>query len=175
MRQLGLSLSIIYLVFTMSGLVTGGLFGSSSSTTAVVASATSSSSASTTPSVSTEVGFLQMLQQAQIASMDCLITLVNMTQNPIGDCLDLTSLATLVVNPSASNVSSDFATQLNTYLTTICAASQCSSTELSEASTQLSSSCSTGSTANTTLVQVLKAVLTNYATSYRTLACSVHL
>ncbi|CAD6565490.1 MAG: hypothetical protein TREMPRED_001399 [Tremellales sp. Tagirdzhanova-0007] len=145
--------------------VLGGIFGDSSKTTAsdstapattTSSSSSSSSSSSTNTSVS-EVAFLQTLQAAQISSMSCIISLVNMTTNPIGTCLGLSSLAGLIVAPPSSNSSNiSFSDQLNEYLET----------------TQLQQTCS--GSGNTALIQGFDMILENYQTSYRTLACSIH-
>nr|KIR85182.1 hypothetical protein I308_04433 [Cryptococcus tetragattii IND107] len=146
----------------------GSLFGSDSSSSTT--SATSSSSSSTTSS--DEVAFLQTLQAAEISSMSCLITLVNMTTSSLGSCLALTSLADLISNPSASPSSSggqDFSGQLSTYLGTVCS-STCNESDLKDGKNQLAAVCDT----KNTLVSVLGAVLDNYSSSYRTLACHVY-
>jgi hypothetical protein len=132
-------------------------------------SPTSGDSPSTNPDPP-EVVFLQTMQTAKIASMNCLITLVNMTYNPIGDCLGLSDLANLVVAP---NSTASFSTQLDGYLTNACATT-CSDAQVGEAQGQLASSCG-GDVGQTQLVTVVKAVLDNYSSSYRTLACMVHL
>lgn len=62
-------------------------------------SASSSSSKKTRAAANTvdpTVAFLQSLQQAQISSMNCLITLVNMTAQPVGSCLGIAELATIL-------------------------------------------------------------------------------
>jgi hypothetical protein len=92
-----------------------------------------------------------------------------MTYNDIGTCLGLSTLAPLVVSPSDN---SSFSDQLDSYLTTVCAASQCSSTDIADAQSQLASTCS--QMTDTGLVTVLEAILDNYSSSYRTLACSVY-
>nr|XP_031861667.1 uncharacterized protein CI109_002897 [Kwoniella shandongensis]KAA5528739.1 hypothetical protein CI109_002897 [Kwoniella shandongensis] len=95
-----------------------GLFGGSETTTSSSPSSTSSSG-----TTNSEVAFLETLQAAQITSMSCLITLVNLTTTPIGTCLGLTSLASLITNSGNSsssdgstNSTDSFSTQLNTYL-----------------------------------------------------------
>ncbi|EIW65744.1 hypothetical protein TREMEDRAFT_36003 [Tremella mesenterica DSM 1558] len=145
--------------------VNAGIFDSSTTTTA----AASSSSSSTTSSSNSEVAFLQTIQAAQITSMSCLITLVNMTTQPIGSCLGLTTLAGLIADPSPNAAFSD---QLSSYLNTMCAAGGCSDADIADAQGQLDSGC--GDQGGTSLISVLKAVLGNYQSSYKTLACSVH-
>jgi len=134
----------------------------------------SSSSADTTTAAATpvdpQVAFLQTLQAAQVSSMSCLITLVNMTVNPIGTCLGLTTLADLIARPSDN---SSFSTQLDTYLNTVCASGQCTDSDISQTRAQLADSCA--SSGDTELVTVLSAILDNYTNSYRSLACSVYL
>lgn len=181
MRHLAfLSLGLI----AISQPVLGGMFGGSSSTTAADSSSSASTSASSSSSSgsssssssnsssgsnsSSEVTFLQTLQTAQISSMSCLITLVNMTTQPIGTCLGLSTLSTLLVHPSNDTSFSD---QLNGYLGTVCG-QQCTTDEISDAQGQLESSCQ--GSKGTWMIQGLEAVLQNYGTSYRTLACSVH-
>ncbi|OXG51601.1 hypothetical protein J010_02193 [Cryptococcus neoformans] len=164
---------LVPLLFAVPSL--GSLFGSdSSSTTSASSSSSSSISSSTT---SDEVAFLQTLQAAEISSMSCLITLVNMTTSSLGSCLALTSLANLISNPSSSSSSSSsiasggqgFSDQLDTYLRTVCS-STCSGRDLQDGKSQLAAVCDTSNT----LVSVLDAVLDNYSSSYRTLACQVY-
>ncbi|OXG85272.1 hypothetical protein C349_02297 [Cryptococcus neoformans var. grubii Br795] len=163
---------LVPLLFAVPSL--GSLFDSdSSSTTSASSSSSSSISSSTT---SDEVAFLQTLQAAEISSMSCLITLVNMTTSSLGSCLALTSLANLISNPSSSSSSSSiasggqgFSDQLDTYLRTVCS-STCSGRDLQDGKSQLAAVCDTSNT----LVSVLDAVLDNYSSSYRTLACQVY-
>ncbi|AFR94302.2 hypothetical protein C343_02373 [Cryptococcus neoformans C23] len=162
---------LVPLLFAVPSL--GSLFGSdSSSTTSASSSSSSSTSSSTT---SDEVAFLQTLQAAEISSMSCLITLVNMTTSSLGSCLALTSLANVISNPSSSSSSSiasggqGFSDQLDTYLRTVCS-STCSGRDLQDGKSQLAAVCDTSNT----LVSVLDAVLDNYSSSYRTLACQVY-
>ncbi|ORX36644.1 hypothetical protein BD324DRAFT_651130 [Kockovaella imperatae] len=129
----------------------------------------SSSDTPSTTAVSSEVAFLQTLQMAQITSFSCVITLVNMTTTPIGNCLGLTTLAQLILNPSTN---ASFSTQLNTYLGGVCANGQCSNQAIAEAKGQLAGTCQSGT--NNTLISVLDAILDNYSNSYFTLACKVH-
>ena len=117
-----------------------------------------------------QVAFLQTLQTASVASMSCLITLVNMTVNPIGTCLGLTTLAELVVQPPQNGSFSD---SLGNYLSTVCASTECTAEQLSDAKIQLSDTCDSSS--NTQLVRVVQSIVDNYTNSYRTLACSVYL
>ena len=105
--------------------------------------------------------------------MSCLITLVNMTTQPIGTCLGLTTLSQLIVNPTTGNGS--FSEQLNTYLGTICGESQCSAGDIADAQGQLNQTCDSTSGGENILIEVLNAIMDNYQTSYHTLACSVHL
>jgi hypothetical protein len=120
--------------------------------------------------VNDEIAFLQTLQAAQVSSMSCLITLVNMTVNPIGTCLGLSTLSELVVHPTADTSFSD---QLSTYLDNVCAGAACTDASIAEARAQVAQSC--GNSKETNLVKVISAILENYTNSYRTLACSVHL
>jgi hypothetical protein len=140
------------------------------SSAAAETTSTESTSSAGNSTVNDEVAFLQTLQAAQVSSMSCLITLVNMTVNPIGSCLGLADLSTLVVRPSDN---SSFSDQLSTYLDTVCAGSQCTDAVVGEAKQQLADSC--GASKDTELVKVVQAILDNYTNSYRTLACSVHL
>jgi hypothetical protein len=139
-------------------------------TKSLAARSSTTASTSTSTSSTSEVAFLQLLQTAQINSMACLITLVNMTYNDIGTCLGLSTLATLVVSPSNNQSFSD---QLDSYLTTTCAATECTSTDIADAQSQLASTCS--EMTQTGLVTVLNQILDQYTASYRTLACSVYL
>jgi hypothetical protein len=173
LRPLGvdmrLSTTAVLSTLLLTRAIQAGVFGGDSSSDSGSASATSSGSTPTN-SASAEVAFLQTLQAAQISSMSCLITLVNMTANPVGSCLGLTTLSQLIVNPSQSTRFSD---GLSNYLSTACGASQCSDDDISEAKAQIQGDCE--GSQGTELIQVLSAVLDNYSTSYRTLACSVHL
>lgn len=152
------------------------LFGSSSdSTSSESASAqTTSTSPGTSSSNSSsgidtsEVGFLQTLQAAEITSMSCLIALVNMTTQGIGDCLNLAELAGLIAKPASG---SSFSSQLDSYLTTTCAQTACSDSVISDAQSQLALGCSGQSNA---LIWSLTSILDSYSSSYRTLACNVH-
>lgn len=144
-------------------------FGSSETTTAASSSSSSGASSSGT-GANDEVAFLQTLQAAQVSSMSCLITLVNMTVNPIGSCLGLTTLSELVVHPSDN---SSFSDQLAGYLKTACGGGQCTDAQIGEAKAQIAQTCQ--SSRDTQLVQVISAILDNYTNSYRTLACSVYL
>lgn len=130
---------------------------------------TTSTTAQAAP-VDPQVAFLQTLQAAQVSSMSCLITLVNMTVSPIGTCLGLTTLADLIARP-ADNAS--FSTQLTGYLSAVCASGQCTDGDISQTRAQLADTCA--NSGDTQLVTVLRAVLDNYTNSYRTLACSVYL
>lgn len=95
-----------------------------------------------------------------------------MTEGPLGSCLGLSELATLLVNPS-SNTS--FAQQLNTYLTSTCKSGTCADADLSAGKAALFETCSDETTSKTALVSSLNAIIDNYSSSYHTLACSVHL
>ncbi|XAO21979.1 hypothetical protein I312_100742 [Cryptococcus bacillisporus CA1280] len=119
-----------------------------------------------------------LLPLPEISSMSCLITLVNMTTSSLGSCLALASLADLISNPSTASSSSasssssggqGFSGQLSTYLGTVCS-STCSENDLEDGKNQLAEVCDT----KNTLVSVLGAVLDNYSSSYRTLACHVY-
>jgi hypothetical protein len=123
-------------------------------TKSLAARSSTTASTSTSTSSTSEVAFLQLLQTAQINSMACLITLVNMTYNDIGTCLGLSTLATLVVSPSNNQSFSD---QLDSYLTTTCAATECTSTDIADAQSQLASTCS--EMTQTGLVTVLNQIL----------------
>ncbi|WWD19728.1 hypothetical protein CI109_104192 [Kwoniella shandongensis] len=126
-----------------------GLFGGSETTTSSSPSSTSSSG-----TTNSEVAFLETLQAAQITSMSCLITLVNLTTTPIGTCLGLTSLASLITN-SGNSSSSD------------------GNADIGDAKAQLAQSCAS-SASEGGLVGVLGTVLDNYSSSYKTLACQIH-
>lgn len=110
--------------------------------------------------------------------MLCLITLVNMTTSSLGSCLALASLADLISNPSTTSSSSasssssggqGFPGQLSTSLGTVCS-STCSESDLEDGKNQLVEVCDT----KNTLVSALGAVMDNYPSSYRTLACHVY-
>jgi hypothetical protein len=124
-----------------------------------------------------EVAFLLTLQTAQISSMSCLITLFNMTTQPVGTCLGLVDLAGLVVGTDLDGMpvdqrSGSFSDQLSLYLGTACSSLSCTDFDISDASQQLEQNCA-GQEVD--LVRVLRAVLAGYSTSYRTLACMVQL
>lgn len=158
-----LCLTITALAWGLAGLL--GVQAATSADDSDSASSNSTGSGGTSP----EVAFLQTLQTAQINSMSCLITLVNMTQQSIGRCLNIPALAPLVVAPSTN---SSFSTQLATYLGSACAQT-CRDADIAEAQSQLTASCSSQS--GTGLITVLRAILQSYSSSYRTLACQVHL
>jgi len=167
----------------------GGFFGdddtSSSSGSSSSSSGGTASPFSTTPgngslpgSINTpEVAFLLTLQTAQISSMSCLITLFNMTTQPVGTCLGLVDLAGLIVGTDLDGMPVDqrsgaFSDQLTLYLGTACQSLGCTDLDISDASQQLEQNCSGQ---DVDLVRVLRAVLAGYSTSYMTLACMVQL
>ncbi|WVQ84601.1 hypothetical protein IAT38_006756 [Cryptococcus sp. DSM 104549] len=167
----------------LAGPALAGLFGGSDSTTAASAASTSpssssssssdssnSSDASSTQSANPQVAFLQTLQSAQISSMSCLITLVNLTTTPLGSCLGLTTLSSLI---SAPPTNQSFSDGLSGYLGGVCGET-CSEGDLGEGKRQLEESCSGQAQGGGGLVGVLGKVIDNYSTSYRTLACQVH-
>ncbi|TYJ52889.1 hypothetical protein B9479_006477 [Cryptococcus floricola] len=117
----------------LAGLASAGLFGGDSSTAEAASSTSTASASSSSDTTSSEVAFLQTLQYAQVASMSCLITLVNLTTTPLGTCLGLTDLADLVSNPDQN---SSFSDQLNTYLGTVCQQT-CSDSDLQEGKAML--------------------------------------
>lgn len=150
---------------------------SASATKSSSSSDASSGGSSGSTNTSSEVDYLLTLQAAQISSMTCLITLVNMTSQPIGTCLGMTTLADLLVeSPTPSNSTAksgkSFSSQLESYLTTTCSASQCTSEQIEDAKGQLKGGCTPNG--DTGLIKGYMAVLENYETSYRTLGCSVH-
>lgn len=155
-----------------------GISSSSSGGTASPFSTTSGNSSGVPGSINTpEVAFLLTLQTAQISSMSCLITLFNMTTQPVGTCLGLVDLAGLVVGTDLDGMPVDqrsgaFSDQLALYLTTACQSLGCTDLDISDASQQLEQNCG-GQEVD--LVRVLRAVLANYSTSYMTLACMVQL
>lgn len=133
-------------------------------------SGTSTSSVAAKP-IDPTVLFLQSLQAAQISSMTCLIALVTMTTQPVGQCLGLTQLTTLLYSPTPLNGSADFGTSLGTYLSTACAGAACSETALADGRSELQTKCSNQRSGG--LVPMLDMIMTNYAASYKTLGCSV--
>ncbi|WVR07570.1 hypothetical protein IAU60_004612 [Kwoniella sp. DSM 27419] len=164
-------------VLTLIGRAMAGMFSSSDATDSAGSSSSSSGSSASTSSSSTssrgasrvnspEVDFLLTLQAAQVSSMSCLITLVNMTTAPIGSCLGLTDLASLVSRPSGET---SFSKQLDTYLQDVCSKS-CGDDDIQEARAAMAASCD-GSNG---LVGVLSQILDKYNSSYKTVACQVH-
>lgn len=116
------------------------------------------------------VPFLQTMQAAEIASMSCLITLVNMTQTPIGSCLGISRLAPLLIN---TNRTVDFSRSLNTYLDGVCRGTGCSEAQIADARSQLDQTCQ--GQKGKGLVPAIDAMLANYLSSYKTLACLIYL
>jgi len=182
------TLSLAFLIFTTLPAALGGLFGNDDTSSSSQSSSSSGGTASpfsTTPangslpgSINTpEVAFLLTLQTAQISSMSCLITLFNMTTQPIGTCLGLVDLAGLIVGTDLDGMPVDqrsgaFSDQLTLYLGTACQSLGCTDLDVSDASQQLEQNCGGQ---DVDLVRVLRAVLAGYSTSYRTLACMVQL
>jgi hypothetical protein len=170
----------ITLLLASLPLALGGFFGDDSTgiARATSGSSASSSSSAVPGSVNTpEVAYLLTLQTAQISSMSCLITLFNMTTQPVGICLDLVNLAGLVVGTDLDGMTADqrsgsFSDQLSLYLSSACASGTCSDLDIADASQQLEQNCS-GQEVD--LVRVLRAILANYSASFRTLACMVQL
>ncbi|WVO15043.1 hypothetical protein L204_102687 [Cryptococcus depauperatus] len=153
--------------FLLAGPALAGVFGRGNPSSVPPPKPTSSSSSNSgSQGTSSEVAFLQTLQAAQVASMSCLITLVNLTTTPLGTCLGLASLADLIANPSQN---ASYSTQLNGYLGTVCGQT-CSEAALNDGKAQLTSKCDMGNG----LVGALGAIIENYSSSYRTLACQVH-
>ncbi|OCF38027.1 hypothetical protein I316_00251 [Kwoniella heveanensis BCC8398] len=159
---------------TMAAIFGSSDDSSSSSSSSSLSSSSSSSSSSFKSSPSSENGtavnspevdFLLTLQSASISSMSCLITLVNLTTSPVGDCLGLTDLSNLISRP-ATNVS--FSEQLDDYLGTVCSLN-CAQEDLDEARGMLGQSCDE----QNGLVQALDKVMERYSSSYKTLACQV--
>ncbi|KAL7419492.1 hypothetical protein Q5752_006330 [Cryptotrichosporon argae] len=157
--------SSFLLVLALAWRAQASLFDSDSDSTDSSATASAASSTSTS-STDAEVDFLEVLETAQISSMSCLITLVNMTGNAIGTCLGLTTLAPLIVG----SVDGDFSANLDSYLTTVCAET-CADADIGDAQEQLAAQCAGSS--DTSLVSVLNAILDNYSSAYKTLACDV--
>lgn len=94
-----------------------------------------------------------------------------MTTQPIGTCLGLTQLTSLIVPSNTSaNASMSFSGQLSRYLQTVCGGTECASKDLDAAKAQLEGSCD----GRNKLVKAVVAVMDGYRTTYRTLACSVH-
>ncbi|WRT70127.1 uncharacterized protein IL334_007121 [Kwoniella shivajii] len=152
-----------------------GLFSEDTSSDSSASTSSSSSSSSTSASssgddssqnVNEEVGFLLTLQAAQVSSMSCLISLVNMTTSPIGACLGLTDLSNLISNPSGNQ---SFSTQLETYLDNVCK-QNCDEEELKYAKSQLETNCDTSNG----FINVLNKIFERYTASYKTVACQVH-
>jgi hypothetical protein len=107
--------------------------------------------------------------------MSCLVTLFNMTTAPIGNCLDLPSLASLIVGTDINGVQANgtnglFSDQLAFYLDTACNTAGCSQYDIAEAQDQLANSCQGQ---DVDLIKVLNAILANYQSSYHTLACMI--
>lgn len=98
-----------------------------------------------------------------------------MTESPIGTCLGINNLATLLVPSGAesSNKSADFSSGLDDYLTSVCEGTDCTDLQISEARAQLDSTCR-GQTGGG-LVPAIQAILTNYKSSYKTLGCNIYL
>lgn len=154
----------------------GGLSSGSSSSSYSDSRSSSSSDTSVAQVNTPEVAFLLTLQHAQITSMSCLITLFNMTTSPIGSCLSIGDLASLVVGTDINGVAANgtnglFSDQLATYLDAACAGT-CTQYDVTEAQAQLANSCQDQ---DVDLIRVLTAILANYQSSYFTLACMIRL
>jgi hypothetical protein len=121
-------LRLALLLLTTLPATLAGFFGDDDSSSS---SGGTASPFSTTPtngslpgSINTpEVAFLLTLQTAQISSMSCLITLFNMTTQPVGTCLGLVDLAGLIVGTDLDGMPVDqrsgaFSDQLTLYLGT---------------------------------------------------------
>lgn len=143
------------------------------SSSSSAASADDSSNTAGTSSSKGIVPFLQTMQAAQVASMSCLITLVNMTQTPIGTCLGINKLAPLLIpgGTTGANASADFSAGLDGYLAQVCKGTQCTADEISTAQAELGRDCQGQSGGG--LIPAVQAMLTNYGSSYKTLACSI--
>lgn len=161
----------------------GSLFGDdegsrgSSSSSSSSGLGSSSTSSSITQINTPEVAFLLSLQHAQITSMSCLITLFNMTTTPLGTCLNLADLVSMVVGTDINGVQADgrnglFSDQLANYLDTTCNSGTCSQYDITEAQAQLANGCQGQ---DVDLIRVLTAILANYQSSYFTLACMIRL
>lgn len=158
--------SAVSSILTLAALVlpvSGALFPRQSSSDAA-------GSGNSSVVVNEQVAFLQTLQAAQVSSMSCLITLVNMTVSPIGSCLGLSTLSQLVVRLPDNGT---FSSQLSGYLTTTCGGAQCTDEDIKDTRALMAQTCD--SSKDTQLVRVISAILDNYTNSYRTLACSVFL
>lgn len=166
-------------IFYLAPAVLCDLFGNSGTSSSSVSSSSSSSTSNTVAQINTpEVAFLLTLQAAQISSMSCLVTLFNMTTVPIGSCLNIATLASLVVGTDINGVKTDsanglFSDQLTYYLESTCSSTaSCSQYHISEAQTQLANNCQGQ---DVDLIKVLNAILANYLSSYHTLACMIAL
>lgn len=162
---------------TVAPAVLGGLFGDSDSSSSDSVSSSSSSSASVAQVNTLEVAFLLTLQAAQISSMSCVVALTNMTTLPIGSCINLPALASLVVGTDingeqANGANGLFSDQLAFYLESTCSTGGCTQYDISDAQAQLANSCQGQ---DVPLIKVLNAVLANYNSSFRTLACMIRL
>lgn len=162
--------SAIFGILAINGLVQPALGAISARQNSSSSASSSTRSNDSAAAVNEQVAFLQTLQAAQVSSMSCLITLVNMTVNPIGSCLGLTTLSELVVRPPDNG---SFANQLGGYLTTTCGGTQCTDKDIAETKDLMRQTCDPSK--DTQLVRVISAILDNYTNSYRTLACSVFL
>lgn len=174
--------------FALGGFFDGeedtGLSSSSSSSSSGLSdwgSSSSSSSGTVSSSVvqvnTAEVAYLLSLQHAQITSMSCLITLFNMTTTPIGTCLNLGELVSLVTGTDINGVQADgrnglFSDQLTTYLDTTCNSGTCTQPDIAEAQAQIANNCQGQ---DVDLVRVLTTILANYQSSYFTLGCMIRL
>lgn len=198
---------------TAMGTIVSAAFAVSAQSDMSAAGTKSSGKKGTTDLVDPTVALLQSLQQAQISSMSCLISLVNMTSQPVGDCLGIQELTTIlfpvqsnagsvntaharsqskttarpvrraaegdsaptdsdIAQSSGNGTATDFAGSFGNYLASVCKSNECLANDLVGARAELASKC--GSQMKGGLVPMLDAMMANYATSYRTMACSVH-
>jgi hypothetical protein len=105
-------------------------------------------------------------------SQACWINLVNATQSEMGSCLQLDTLAQLLVQDPAN---SSFADSASTYLSAMCGQAQCSQQAIDAWKPAFDWDCGLAEDSGTPLVQALDMTLKLYTSAYRNLACDITL
>lgn len=115
---------------------------------------------------------LSQLTSSAGRSQACWINLVNATQSEMGSCLQLDTLAQLLVQDPAN---STFADSASTYLSAMCGQAQCSQQAIDAWKPAFDWDCGLAEDSGTPLVQALDMTLKLYTSAYRNLACDITL
>lgn len=116
---------------------------------------------------------LQSLNRHTVLSRSqaCWINLVNATQSPIGTCLQLPALASLLVTDTPL----PFATVMSGYLSSMCAQAQCSQSIIDVWKPAFEYDCGTPEDRDTPFIKSLSTILNLYSSALRNLACDITL